>query len=341
LGHAARCIPIIRYLISEGHKVSVAADEEALELLKNTFESQIDAYSFPQTKIKYGKRKFSTQLRLIKDAFSYFNYYKKEKNNCLSLLNKIGNVDLIISDNRYACYSNTIPSIIISHQIRLKLPALLQVFSFIPNHFILKRIKRFNELWIPDIEDEKTNLSGKLSHPKPQKINVKYIGILSRFAKTTSQIKEKQITVILSGPEPQKSIFEEHILSELKNLSQYSIILIGGKKVWEKKNIKSIKLKNSMEIESYLTEAETVISRAGYTSIMDYIKTQKRAIMIPTPGQTEQEYLAKHLTGFPQFVFQKQNKINIKLGLEKLEKGKGMFQTMGNSFVKEIEKHLI
>jgi uncharacterized protein (TIGR00661 family) len=341
LGHAARCIPIIRYLISEGHKISVAADQDALELLKNTFESQIDTYSFPQTKIKYGKSKFSTQLRLIINAFSYFYYYKKEKNNSVSLLNKIGNIDLIISDNRYACYSNTIPSIIISHQISLKLPALLQVFSFIPNYFILKRIKRFNELWIPDIEDEKRNLSGKLSHPKPKKINVKYIGILSRFSKTTSQKKEKQITVILSGPEPQKSIFEKHIINELNKLHQYSIIIIGGGKAWENKNIKSIKLKNSMEIEPYLTEAEIVISRAGYTSIMDYIKTQKRAIMIPTLGQTEQEYLAKHLTSFPQFVFQKQNKINLKLGLKKLEERKRVFQTMENSFVKEIEKYLI
>jgi len=340
LGHAARCIPIIKHLISEGHMLSIAADDEALSLLKNTFGSQIKTYAFPQTKIKYGNTKFGTQIRLIKNAFSYFSYYKKEKKNTLSLLNKIEEVDLIISDNRYACYSNSIPSVIISHQINLKLPLLLRVFSFIPNYFILKRIKRFNELWIPDVEDININLSGNLSHPKSKKINLKYIGILSRFTKKTNEVKEKYILVILSGPEPQKSIFEKIVINKLKQLQGYSIIIIGGIHKFETNTIKSIKLKNSMDIESYLEDAEIVISRAGYTSIMDYVRMGKKAIMIATPGQTEQEYLAKHLKNNPLFVFQKQNKIDLLQGLKDLQTKELMVFEDKNSFIKEIKKYL-
>jgi len=39
-----------------------------------------------------------------------------------------------------------------------------------------------------------------------------------------------------------------------------------------------------------------VISRSGYTTIMDLAVLEKKAYFIPTPGQNEQEYLAKRLT---------------------------------------------
>jgi predicted glycosyltransferase len=49
------------------------------------------------------------------------------------------------------------------------------------------------------------------------------------------------------------------------------------------------------ELRQEIERAEWVISRCGYSTIMDLVALQKKALLIPTPAQTEQEYLAAYL----------------------------------------------
>ena len=235
------------------------------------------------------------------------------------------NIDIIISDNRYGVWNKNTYNIFITHQLMLKTP---RFFRFIENSLhtkILKYVKNFDECWVPDVEGE-NNYTGDLSHKYPLLENTKFIGILSRFEKTKNKNEKIKFCVILSGPEPQRSILEEKISEQLIN-SKYKSVIVRGlfdekKQIVQKNNLTVMTYLTSNELSELMQMSEIVICRAGYSSIMDLIKLEKKAILIPTPGQTEQEYLAKHLDANNQFVFQSQNKLDIeKVIKEKLNYG--------------------
>jgi uncharacterized protein (TIGR00661 family) len=322
LGHAARCIPIIQHLINAKHKVSLAAEKNIIDYLHAFFQQEIDFYEIPQFKVKYAKTKLGTQWQIFRTACAYLFNFRKTHQAYQKCIKKMPELDLIISDNVYACYDKTIPSVIITHQLKLRLAYFLQWLAFLPNHLLRKKLKNFKEVWIPDFADNNKNLSGSLSHPLPKTINAKYIGILSRFTKEEKLEKKNNILVILSGPEPQKTIFEKELLQELSVLSNYEITVIGGNTKEELPNIRFIPFIDCMKISDYINKAEIIISRAGYSSIMDYIRLEKKAIMLPTAGQSEQEYLSKKLQYIPQFIFQQQNQLNLKQAIKQLQEQK-------------------
>ncbi len=190
-------------------------------------------------------------------------------------------------------YNKNVPSVFISHQLNV----LSGNTSWFSSKIHQKIIKKFNECWVPDVELE-PNLSGKLGHLQRTDLNLRYIGPLSRFTKVDSVIKY-DLMVLLSGPEPQRTIFEEIIIKKLNDYKG-SVVFVKGKV--EDKQIKSqqgnITIYNFMtteELERTINKSKIVLSRSGYTTIMDLAKLQKKAFFIPTPGQFEQEYLAKRL----------------------------------------------
>ena len=201
----------------------------------------------------------------------------------------------IISDNRFGVYSSNIktPSVYITHQLR--------VFSGITTWISTKLhqniIKEHHECWIPDFETI-PNLSGKLGHIENPEFKIKYIGPLSRFDKIS--IKSiYDIMVLLSGPEPQRTILEEKVLHELKDYKGNTIVIQGlvqsSQKVSRKNNLTIYNFMQSTELEKAIQSSDVIISRSGYTTIMDLAKLKKKAFFRPTPGQNEQLYLAKRL----------------------------------------------
>jgi UDP-N-acetylglucosamine transferase subunit ALG13 len=169
-----------------------------------------------------------------------------------------------------------------------------------------KLISRFNECWVPD-EEGKNNLAGELSHPvKFPSIPTKYIGPLSRLDKKNIDEIKKHLLIILSGPEPQRTILENKVVDQIVNYPATATIvrgLPGEKNIIPSTN--SLHFYNhlsSEELNSEAMKAEFIISRSGYSTIMDIAALQKKSILIPTPGQTEQEYLADHLMK-EQFAF--------------------------------------
>lgn len=290
LGHATRCIVVINELLRCGFNVIIASDGVALDLLKKEFPD-FTFLELPSYKIEYTKKSKNFKWKIIKNSPKILKAIAKEK----QLVKKwVVQYELcgIISDNRLGVRSKKIPSVIITHQ--------LTVFSGKTTFFSTKihqhYIKKFNECWVPDVEGF-PNLSGKLGHSNNKNINTKYIGALSRFTKEVLPIKY-QLLVLLSGPEPQRTLLEELLIKELENYNS-SILFVKGKveqeqHIAQKGNITFYNFMNAKELQKAINESEIVISRSGYTTILDLAMLEKKAFFIPTPGQTEQEYLAKY-----------------------------------------------
>lgn len=301
LGHASRSIPVIQYLLDNNKTVDIASDGLALDLLKSEFPD-LSFHTLPSYNIRYGP---SLKSIIIKNsvgiAKAIFNEHLK--------VNKIienQSIDCIVSDSRFGCFTKAIPCYIISHQ--LEIPAnnsFLKYFINIPNHFFLNR---FDACWIPD---EKNHLlSGVLSQSSAVR-STRFIGCLSRFdSKKTKE--DIDVLILLSGPEPSRSILEEKLFKLYSN-SNKKIVFVRGTNQPSQINYPHSILHHDLlthnDLSILLNRSKVVVSRAGYSSIMDFYKLQKKAIIIPTPGQTEQEYLGNYLNG--QFNFICVNEKNI------------------------------
>ena len=291
LGHATRCIPIINSLTEEGFDPVIASDGAALNLLKAEFP-YLEHYQLPSYNITYSKKSSHLKWKLFQQTPHIFKTIAKERKTTTALVKEL-NISGIISDNRWGVISSFVPSAFMTHQLKVLSGSATFFSTKIQHHYI----KQFDECWIPDAEDE-PNLSGKMGHGEKPPVPLKYLGILSRFTKETPP-PLYDVLVVLSGPEPQREMLENIIFSELKK-SEYKVILVRG--VFEKEqekvttnNICCYNFLTSSELEFYLNRSRIVICRAGYTGIMDLVKLKKKAILIPTPGQYEQEYLAKRL----------------------------------------------
>ncbi|PSG89984.1 glycosyltransferase family protein [Aurantibacter aestuarii] len=293
IGHACRCIPIIKALIENNFDVVLASDHEALMLLQKEFPF-LDSVALPGYNVSYSTQKKSFKSHLIKQLPKIYRAIQAEHKATQQIITEF-KIDGILSDNRLGVYSKHIPSIFITHQLNV----LSGNTTFLSSKLHELFIKKFNECWVPDFETT-PNLSGKLSHhsTKKQPIPIKFIGALSRFFIETREIKT-DILVVLSGPEPQRSLLADKLIEELKK-SPKKIVLVKGIIEQEQTKIIDANLTiynflNSEDLQKFLNESELIICRSGYTSIMDLAKLKKKVFFIPTPGQFEQEYLAEHL----------------------------------------------
>lgn len=291
LGHPTRCIPLIRELIKEGFEPVLASDGEALRLLEKEFP-RLERHPLPSYDITYSRNSFFFPWKLLLKTPHILKTIKAEKAATKDLVEKAG-ITGIISDNRWGVRSTKVPSVFITHQIRV----LSGITTFFSSKIQQNYIRKFDECWVPDVAEE-PSLSGKMGHTSFD-FPVRYLGILSRFErKEAKQLYE--LAVILSGPEPQRGILEQILLCELKDYNG-RIIMIRGvveaeQKVQKKDNFQIYNFMTSEALEEVINQSELIICRPGYTSLLDLVKLQKKLFVIPTPGQYEQEYLARRLT---------------------------------------------
>ena len=173
LGHAARCIPLITALRAAEHEVIIAADGRAGMLLQIEFPS-LAYIELPAYNVRYGSSNMILNIawQWPKILYAAFKEHRKVRD----LINH-DQLDLIISDSRFGCFSAKVKSIFISHQIWIKTP--FPFLSFLVNHCNHWVIRRFNECWIPDWLPI-PRLAGDLSRPIPNHPH-RYLGILSRM----------------------------------------------------------------------------------------------------------------------------------------------------------------
>lgn len=302
LGHASRCVPIIKHLIENNFTPIIASDGKALNFLSKEFPN-LETVNLPSYNISYGK---NVKWNLFKKTFAIKKAVRQERRVLEKYLGENSDVIGVISDNRFGMFSKKKPSVYITHQINVLSGLLTPLTSF----FHQRIIKNFNECWIPDEPNSK--FSGKLSLSN-RKLNQKHIGILSRFNKVEIE-KTIDILIVLSGPEPNRSLLE-YKLQQIFEKTQKNVWLIRGvieegQVIEEKGNVKIFNFMLSEELEKTMNSAKLIICRSGYTSIMDLVALNKDALLIPTENQSEQEYLAKYLQDQECFKFLEEKKLD-------------------------------
>ena len=294
LGHTTRCLPIIKAFLELGAEIVVACNANQARLLACEIPN-IRLLDLKGYDIRYSRKKWRTWIKIFLQIPKILTAINKEKEWLNSLL-KRERFDIIISDNRFGFHHPSVYSIYMTHQLRVKVP-----FSrWIENQLQKWNygfIAQFNECWIPDYEGSR-NLAGELSHPAQlPRIKTKYLGALSRFeANLNSDKSFPELIALISGPEPQRTIFEELLINELRNFQGNAVVVRGLPNENRTRNgFGSVSFFNHLptaELQGLLCNSRFVICRSGYSSIMDMIALRRRCILVPTPGQTEQEYLA-------------------------------------------------
>lgn len=309
-GHTTRSVALIHSLKNKGYQISVACTNAQKEFYFKYFPN-IQYFLLPELNFKYSS---FTALSILFQFPRLFRCLKSDKKITKAIVLENPEIDLIVSDNRYGFRNKEIKSILVCHQLTIQFPKFLNWTHPLFDNFYNRLLNRFNEIWIPDSEPPK-NLTGKLSNP-PEclKSKCKYIGILSRFQiyATMEKLPEQNLDYLflISGIEKQRTLFENKILELINKLPTGSTYLIvRGLPSDKTKNtlpnsVNHLDDKKFIEAVKY---SKTIIARAGYSTIMDLAYLGKQAILVPTPGQTEQEYLAKYLSEKERFQIIKQN----------------------------------
>ncbi len=316
LGHATRCIPIIKALLELDCEVLIGADKASYILLKKEFPA-LEFIRIQGYEIKYSRKIEGFYLKMLAQFPRIITVIRRENRQLQQIIKKY-KIDAVISDNRFGLHSRLVPCIYITHQIHIKTGSFIgdQIASRIHRSII----RKFSVTWIPDYK--LNGLAGELSHPKKIPKNTIYLGALSRFSPITSKEKIYDVLISLSGPEPQRTIFEQTILTQCDQINGKILLVRGLPGTSEKLphqhgNLIAVNHLSAQELNIALAQSDIVIARSGYTTIMDLAKLNKKAILIPTPGQTEQEYLAKYLMEKKYFFAVPQKNFSLKEVLEK------------------------
>ena len=312
LGHSTRCIPIIRRLLDHGAMPIIGADAGPLALLQKEFPD-LEHVRIPGVNVRYSRgnsqlwsmaRQFPEMVRIVRSERAAFDRIRVERQ-----------LDAVISDQRFGLRSPDLPSVLITHQ----------VFPFTPiaqgalRRVNLHHMARFDRCWIMD-EPEAPGLAGELSHGRNVPSNARYIGTISRMTpgSGSSTPQRYRIVAVISGPEPQRSMLDAALTEQLQCIPGHHLLVRGLPKESTTQRygrLTCIPHTNSEELSSFLYNAEMVVSRSGYTTLMDLAALGKGALVIPTPGQAEQEYLGRLHARTGRFLVQSQDHLDVATAL--------------------------
>ncbi|PSR03961.1 MAG: glycosyltransferase [Bacteroidetes bacterium SW_11_45_7] len=327
LGHAARSVPLIRELQQQGAEVVIASDGQALGFL----QKEIPNGRFT-TLPSYNPR-YSSTNRMIPTILWQVPKFLRVRNKEHEIVQKLvatHKIDGIIADCRWGCYSAEVPSLIVTHQLNLQVPNWADWLSTPLNWVNQRLLKNFDKCWVPDYADE-PNLSGRLAHNQESDLAIDFIGPLSRVWRMSCHKKdiEWEVLVLLSGPEPQRCVLEQKLMKQIEEIAGNILFVRGvpGKQEIEQisRDSQHIKIVNSLTTEALaevLASTSMVVARAGYSTIMDLLAARQKGLLIPTPGQTEQEYLAKRCMEMGLFYTVEQNQLQLRKDIPKAEQYK-------------------
>ena len=309
IGHATRCVPVIEQLLDAGYTPIIASDGAALAFLQQGFPD-VASITLPSYKVSYSKNGKMLWLKLLMQLPHFIRTYRKEVNLIRSLVSE-KEVKGIISDNRFGVYGKGVPSVYITHQIRVK----TGIFTFLSTKVHAFFIQKHQRCWVPD-SAQKPDLSGVMSHDVSLSIPIDYIGVLSRFKPENRPVKY-DVLVLLSGPEPQREILENMLLKSFTNTTKRICFVRGivSEKVKSTQS-GSILFYNFLfgkDLQHVINESAVIIARSGYSTIMDLKRLHKKAFFIPTPGQSEQLYLAQYMKRQKIAPFCRQKDFNLKM----------------------------
>jgi len=294
--------------------VVIGSDGEALRFLRQAFPDLV-TIEMPGRPVRY-QRKGPLWPVLLRQMPSFLRSIQKDTLFVRQLI-KQEPFRLIVSDNRYGCYHDTVPSVMLTHQLNLHLPSGLGWAEKPVNRWLRNRLKKFRQIWVPDFPGLTDSLSGTLSHPPPFIEKTFFIGPLSRFelSPPLSGSVRFDWLFLLSGPEPQRTQLENILLKKAADLEGYLALVRGTSGPVKRPvpdNVEVFDLLQDKELAGLLGASSRVLARCGYSTVMDLYVCGKPALFIPTPGQSEQEYLGKWLDGRFRFTVQKANRLELR-----------------------------
>lgn len=339
LGHATRSIPVINQLLQRNIAITIGSDGAALHLLKQEFPT-LRFVELAPNKVTYPANG-SLMLNLIAQLPRMQNTIRQEHRQVQELIIQHGFTH-IISDNRYGCYSEKIPSVIITHQLRLLFSGVWNVGATIINATLKRALEKFNAVWVPDF--------GPAGITQPFTTGViiphKFVGMLSRFTNQSATTNDSIILGLVSGPENQRTLFEQTLLSQLAKLMRPSVIVRGLTHAADVRVQNGVELINHLPaaaLEDLMVDASVIIARSGYSTIMDlYCLGKQHVILIPTPGQTEQEYLGRYVKENKIALVQSQSEMDLEKAFSMLSTCSGFNGCKDESLLqKALDEFLI
>ncbi len=321
LGHASRCVPIIRALLDRGAEVVIAAQGPSAELLRGEFP-ELEVLPMVAYRIRYA----SSRLRLYASfpaMLARILLAAHREHRMLELLAKAHRIDVVISDSRFGCHTRTARCVYLTHQVCVRFPLGFTWLERLIHAGHLHAIAAYDELWLPDIPGTH-NLTGELTGKRAIPVTHRYVGPLSRFAgrpPAGGTDESPDILVMLSGPEPQRTILEAMIARQLDHFPGRAIVLCGtpgAERERRSGNHVFLAHLSGERLHALLLGAKSLVCRAGYTTIMELVSLGRPAVLIPTPGQTEQEFLARRLARQGRFVSREQTGFDLKEALAAL-----------------------
>jgi len=345
LGHATRCVPIIRELIKRDCEVYLAGTGDSLQLLRKEFP-QFPAFILPGYRPAYPSSG-SMVWKMIWQVPKFMMVIRKEHRQIEDIIES-NKIDLVISDNRYGCWSRRISSVFITHQRNILMPSGFRWLAGLVNRLSDSMIRNFTCCWIPDFPDA-SSLAGILTaHGANGKTPpTKYIGTLSRFHPIEQQEVIYDVLCVLSGPEPQRTIFEQILVNQLRSLGLRFFVVRG---VLSSSSANRATIGDNCtdylsgdDLQTMIGQSACVVARSGYSTIMDLARLGGKAILVPTPGQTEQEYLASRLTGKKVVYSMEQNRFDLSVALKESKSYSGFERTAGRSdlLIKALDQLLL
>ena len=312
LGHAARCIPLIRALQANGHQVRIGASGGGLRLLRQEFP-ELEAFDFPGYAVRYSRTPAWFLPVLLLQLPRVLAGMRAESRKLAEILSARP-CDLILSDGRYGVFSPRVPTIFITHQIFIRVPGRFPGIGLANRAVLslnLRLLRKFARVWVPDFPGS-DNLSGDLSHLPCALANLEFIHPLARFQaiapEATAGIRP-DILAVISGPEPQRGLFEQALRRELQRLPGTRVLVLGqpqsgqaeagnpdGPVAIAEDGLTVFPHLPGGKLARLFSAAQLIVIRSGYTTLMELAGLGiKGAVLVPTPGQSEQEYLADHM----------------------------------------------
>ncbi len=297
-GHTTRCIPLMRHILDAGHRVIFAGNDRQQAIINSEMgDDAVTMVHLEGYNITYSPLNRIAQAGLLLQAPSVMAAIRNEQQ-WLRAAVKQYQIDGIVSDNRYGLYHSSVPSVIITHQLRV-----LSGMGRLPDNIVQRLhyrwLSRFGAVWVPDMPGA-DNLAGQLSRPAVLPPGTHYLGLLSRFSGMVLPEKDTdpdRLLVLLSGPEPQRTILSQILWPQVAAYHGPVVFAEGSDSAaapavipphvcWHKRL-------SGTALATEISCAGMVICRSGYSTLMDLGVFDARAILIPTPGQTEQEYLGR------------------------------------------------
>lgn len=340
LGHAARCVPVIRELKLQGCEVFIAGSGDSLVLLQREFP-HLRAFGLPAYRPRYprnGSMVWTMALQLPR-----FLKVISDEHRAVEGIIRQEKIDLLISDNRYGCWSSHIPAVFITHQSNIMMPRRFGWLQDLVRRLNEQMMRRFSVCWVPDFPD-KHSLAGELmlSGMPDLKIQTRFIGWLSRFERRESRLRKYDVVAILSGPEPQRTSLENIVMPQLKNSANSYRVVRGLPSLrLSPADDHAVNFLDSKDLQTCIESADLIIARSGYSTVMDLHALGKKAVFVPTPGQTEQEYLARRLKEKGIAFSMAQDKFDLKEALLQSENYSGFEPLSPDSRLREAVRSIL